>query len=417
LSLFNIIKGRVFYGWIIVASCLIVAAVMLGVRHSFGVFFKPLASEFALNRLATSSINSLLMVFSAVFAVIGGWAVDKFGPRRVVLVMGICIGLGLLLTSFTNALWQLFIVYSFLLSIGTGAAIPVLMSVVSRWFDKKRGLALGISTSGIALGTIVSAPLSAYLIAAFSWRTAYIILAVIAASIVILLSRPLLGSPRDIGALPDGAKPGTDAAVVDSKGNSHKPDVLPLSQALQTRSFWYIFATWLFFALSLNLVLTHLVPHATDAGMPTMEAATVISVIAGVSAASRSLIGLVSDFIGRKIPAVIAVLIQAVAMLWLLWAQQPWAFYLFAVLFGLAWGGYGVLSIAVAVDTFGVRNVGTMIGALDVGFALGSAFGPVIGGYVFDMTNSYAMSFIISAVLMVLTAILIMLIRKEVNTS
>ncbi len=417
MSLFANLKDKVFYGWIIVASCLIVAAVMLGVRHSFGVFFKPLASEFALNRLATSSINSLLMVFSAVFAVIGGWAVDKFGPRRVVLVMGICIGLGLLLTSFTNALWQLFIVYSFLLGIGTGAAIPVLMSVVSRWFDKKRGLALGISTSGIALGTIVSAPLSAYLIAAFSWRTAYIILAVIAASIVILLSRPLLGSPRDIGALPDGARPSTDAAVTSSKGNSLRPDVLPLSQALQTRSFWYIFATWLFFALSLNLVLTHLVPHATDAGMPTIEAAAVISVIAGVSAASRSLVGLISDFIGRKIPAIIAVLIQAVAMLWLIWAQQPWAFYLFAVFFGLAWGGYGVLSIAVAVDTFGVRNVGTMIGALDVGFALGSAFGPLIGGYVFDMTNSYAMSFIISAVLMVLTAILIMLIKKEVNTS
>lgn len=390
---------------------------MLGVRHSFGVFFKPLASEFALNRLATSSINSLLMVFSAVFAFIGGWAVDKFGPRRVVLVMGVCTGLGLLLTSFTNSLWQLFIVYSFLLAIGTGAAVPVLMSVVSRWFDKKRGLALGISTSGIALGTIISAPLSAFLITAFSWRTAYIILAVIATTIVIALSRPLLSSPRDIGALPDGARPGTDPAVTNSKGNSRKPDVLPMSQALQTRSFWYIFATWLFFALSLNLVLTHLIPHVTDAGIPTMEAATLISVVAGVSTVSRALIGLVSDFIGRKIPAIIAVLIQAAAMLWLIWAQQPWAFYLFAVLFGLAWGGYGVLSIAVAVDTFGVRNLGTMMGALDVGFALGSALGPAIGGYAFDVTGSYSAAFIISAVLMVLTAILIVLIKKEVNTS
>lgn len=417
MSLFSSLKGKVFYGWIIVASCLIIVAVMLGVRHSFGVFFKPLASEFALNRLATSSINSLLMVFSAVFAVIGGWAVDRFGPRRVVLVMGICIGLGLVITSFTNALWQLFIVYSFLLGIGTGAAIPVLMTVVSRWFDKKRGLALGISSSGTALGPIISAPLSAFLIVTFSWRIAYIIIGIIATAIIIVLSRPLLSNPREIGALPDGAKPATAPAGTNTKRNGDKPDFLPLSQALRTRSFWYIFATWLFFALSLNLVLTHLIPHATDAGMPTMEAATLISVVAGVSMVLRAFMGMLSDFIGRKIPAIIAVLIQAAAMLWLIWAQQPWAFYLFAVLFGFAWGGYGVLSIAVAVDTFGVRNLGTMMGALDVGFALGSALGPAIGGYAFDVTGSYSAAFIISAVLMVLTAILIVLIKKEVNTS
>lgn len=415
MSLFRSLKGKVFYGWVIVASCLIIAAVMLGVRHSFGVFFKPLVSEFELSRLATSSINSLLMVFSAVFAFVGGWALDKFGPKRVVLVMGVCIGLSLLLTSFTTSLWQLFIVYSFLLAIGTGAAVPVLMSLVSRWFNKKRGLALGISTSGIALGTIIAAPLAAFLIAAFSWRIAYIILGIIAAMIIIALSRPLIRNPGEIGALPDGAKPGAGLAVANAKGNSSRPNVLSLSQALKTRNFWFIFATWLFFAVPLNLMLTHFVPYATDAGISTMEAATLLSIVGGVSAASRAFNGLISDFIGRKIPAVISTLLQAVAMLWLVWSHEPWTFYVFAVLFGFCWGGFGVLSITVAVDTFGVLNLGAIMGALDIGFALGSAIGPALGGYAFDTTGSYTAAFIVSAILMVLTAILVVLVKKEVN--
>ena len=235
------LKGKVFYGWVIVASCLIIAAVMLGIRYSFGVFFKPLANEFELSRLATSSINSLLMVFYAVFAFTGGWALDRFGPKRVVLVMGISSGLGLLLTSIANSLWQLFIVYSFLLGIGTGAAVPVLMSIVSRWFDKKRGLALGISSSGTALGPFILAPLSAFLIATFSWRTANIILGIIAAALIIAVSRSLLSHPHEIGALPDGMNTNVVPAGVNAQKNNSKPRLLSLSQALKTRGFWFIF--------------------------------------------------------------------------------------------------------------------------------------------------------------------------------
>ena len=167
------LKDKLFYGWVVVASFFIIGTAIWGIRFTFGVFFKSIESEFTLTRTATSAIFSTQMVLGGVFTILGGWVLDRYGPRIVILLMGLFAGLSLLLTSQTNAVWQLFLTYSLLLAMGTSAIYVGVMSTVSRWFDRRRGLALGLASVGAGLGPMIMAPFATYLIANFDWHGVY----------------------------------------------------------------------------------------------------------------------------------------------------------------------------------------------------------------------------------------------------
>jgi len=405
------IKDKLFYGWVVVITCLIVGTIVFGTRYSFGVFFKSLEGEFGLTRGATSGVFSVYMLLCCAFAILGGWALDRYGPRIVTLLMGSFTCLSLLLTSQTNSPWQLFISYGLLLAIGTGPGYIVVMSTASRWFEKKRGLALGIAGSGAGLGTVVMAPFATYLISSFGWRMSFIVMGLIALFFLVSLSRLLKKDPHEIGALPDGLKPDSGEMGVRDKRDDAQPVSFSLSQAFRTRSFWFLGIIWLLWSLCLHLVLTHLVPHATDIGISAMKAAVALSLIGGVSIPARLLVGWASDRIGRKVSAVICALLQAGAMVWLLWSQDLWMFYLFAVIFGFGYGGLDPPITALIGDIFGVRNIGIIMGALIIGWALGAAIGPIIGGLIFDVSNSYSMAFLTGALAMLVASLLAALIR------
>ena len=412
MSLFSGIKDSVFYGWIIVASCAIIGVIFIGVRFSFGVFFKSIESEFQLTRLATSSIVSLFMAFNALFAIVSGWALDKYGPRIVVFAMGLFTGLSLLLTSQASSLWQLFLVYSFLLSVGIGGAIPVLMSIASRWFDKKRGLALGIVNSGGALGPIIMVPFATFLIANLTWRTTYMVIGLIALLIVCSIAL-FLRNPAEIGVSPDIAEEDTAKAGGGHIRQNSQPAGLSLLQAAKTRSFWFIFFGWIFFALCINLIHTHFIPYATDNNISNMEAATVLSLMGFCSLISRVVTGRVSDIAGRKVPATVAAILKSAALLWLIWSNNLNMFYVFAVVFGFGWGGFGTSTLALTTDIFGGRSLGLILGALEMGFAIGAAIGPAIGGLAFDVSHSYVAAFAVGAGAMILAMILVTFTRTE----
>ncbi len=244
-------RGRFFYGWVVVAAFLIIGTNIWGLRFSFGVFFKSIEGDFGLTRTATSAIFSTYMLLGSAFALLGGWVLDRYGPKIVVFLMGLFAGLALLLTSQANASWQLFFSYSLLLAVGTSAMHVMAMSTVSRWFNKKRGLALGIAGQGKGLGTVVIAPFATYLIAAFKWRMAYIVIGLITWLIVVPLSWLLKKEPSGIGVLPDGVKSDsldTHGQPPSFEDNRLQPTGLSLSQAFRTRSFWSIMLIALFFA-------------------------------------------------------------------------------------------------------------------------------------------------------------------------
>jgi MFS family permease len=405
---------KIYYGWAIVAAALITAATLVGIRFSFGVFFKSLETEFGLTRAATSSVFSAYTLLTAAFAVIGGWALDKYGPRLVVSVMGLLTGLSLLATSQADSLWQIFLSYSLLLSMGTGGTISVLMSVVSRWFYKRRGFALGIAMSGTGLGTLFMAPLSAYLISNLGWRMSYVSLGVVAWLVVISMAMLLRRDPSEVGVLPDGEKFTGETEPMGREKNFGTTG-LSLSQALRTRTFWLMLTVWLLYASCLHLIMTHVIPRATDTGISTMDASTVLSVMGGFHIVARLFIGRISDTIGRKIPAAVSAVFGIGALIWLMWSHNLWMFYVFAFLFGISWGGLGVTTITMVSDVFGERKLGTIMGALDIGFAAGSAAGSALGGLIYDATNSYTAAFGLGAVAMLLIVIFVMLTRREME--
>jgi MFS family permease len=409
-------KNKIFYGWVVLFSLLIIGIVILGVRFSFGVFFKDIESAFNLSRAETSAVLSLNIVIGGVFAFLLGYALDRYGPRVVFLFMGTFTGLSMLLTSHTNSFWQLFLTYSLLLAAGSGAIFTAINSILSRWFDKKRGLVLGIGGSCAGLGQMVMAPFATFLISSFDWRMAFIVMGGIAWIIVLPLSRLLKKDPHEIGALSDGVKP--------DSGNMHikKPETkevniqmvdYSLLFVLRTKSFWLLLCTLFFYGYNMFLILTHLVPHATDIGFSAIEAATALSLVGLAAAVGRVLMGLLSDRVGRKLTAIVCAVLQAGATVGLIWSQELWMLYMFALVWGFGYGGFMPGTAAIISDTFTLVRIGSIYGILDIGFSVGGALGSVAGGFIFDFSGSYFIAFLIAALVMFLAILLIASVSKE----
>lgn len=323
---------KVYYGWILVILFLVIQAVLMGVNSSFTVFFKHIESEFALSRTTTSAISSVAWILIPLTAFAGGWAMDRYGPRIVLFFMGLFTGLSLVLTSQTTEAWQLFITYSVLLSIGFGAIYAVAISIISRWFDKRRGLAVGIAGSGEGIGSVIVAPFSTFLISRFNWKTAYLILGIVVWAIVLPLSRLVKRDPRDIGLLPDGVKPGkvVQSELVAKAAEIPKGPQLSVAGIMKTSSFWFVVGIWLFFSFCMLMLITHLVPHLTDMGVSATNAAMIVGILGAARAVGMIGLGGVSDRFGRKKVAIISTLVQAAVMLWFVWIQDLWMLYLFA---------------------------------------------------------------------------------------
>ena len=246
------------YQWIVVAALFVFGMVALGLRFSFTVFFKSLQAEFGWSRTNTSAVFSIYMFLSALFVIAGGWALDRYGERKVFLLTGFFVCLSLMLTSSITSPWQLFITYSFLFALGTSSIYVNTMSTVSRWFKKGRGFALGIVASGNSIGIIVFSPVSAYLISHYGWQNSYYILSLIAFFIMtpcaLVLKRPH-----------DKANPLQYGTSVEPEKDDTPPD-FSLGQAVRMGSFWLMIGVLFLLSACAYSILTHIVPHAIDIG-------------------------------------------------------------------------------------------------------------------------------------------------------
>jgi len=405
-------KDRFYYGWIVVAACLGIGIVSYGIRYSYGVFFKSLEQDFDWSRTLTSGVFSVYMLLCCVFAILGGWALDRYGPKIVVILMGFFTGLSLLLASYTNSQWQLFISYSFLLAVGTGPTYTVTMATASRWFTDKRGLALAIVGSGAGFGIIVMAPLATYLISGYGWQTAYFVIGIIALCTMIPFALPLRKAPVAVATTPDEESLETPRPTTLQEQHLKKQGDFSLPQATKTRNFWLLLFVWLLNSFCLHLVLTHLAPHAIDLGISPMKAAALLTLLGGTSIPGRLIMGRVSDTIGRKQAGIISALCMAGAMLLLALGSDLWILYLFSTIFGFFYGGLDPPIIALIGDIFGMRNIGLIVGVTTVGWSAGAAIGPVLAGYIFDVSGSYFFAFLAGAVGMLIATVLLLLVTR-----
>ena len=409
-------KIRFYYGWVIVIVITITTVILMGTRHSFGIFFKPLASEFDLNRTATSSLFSMYWILCAVFCIVGGWAMDRYGSRLLFFLMGLFTGLSLLLTSQVTSWWQLFLSYSLLLSIGTGPLYTIAQSTVSKWFSRRRGVAMGVTHCGMGIGQILYSPLSAFLISGYGWRVSYIVLGLLVCVFVIPLSILMRNDPSKMGAPLDSDEFKTTGTAIEAKEEELQLTGLSLSQAVRSWNYWIYLPAWFFIGISNWMVLTHIVPYATDLGIPSIEASTIISVNGIFGMLSAIFIGRITDVKGRKNPGIFLALIRATALIGLIWAREIWAFYLFGMAFGICQSGLSIVLGAMCADIFGMRHLGMIMGTLGAVFSLGASVGPLIGGLFYDASGSYTMAFVTSSVVSMLSALSLALIRVETKS-
>ena len=406
-----------FYGWVVVAAAFCVALVAYGVQYSFGIFLKPLSGDFGWSRSLVSGAVSLFMFSRGALAILTGWATDRYGPRMTVAIGGFFLGLGLILASQISAAWQLYLFYGLMVGFGLSVAFAPLVAVASRWFVSKRGLAIGIVVAGIGMGTVVMSPLARYLIATYEWRLSYIIIGLLAWIIVIPAALFLRRSPEAKGLLPLGKA----EAIAGDEGNSNmakKGDSLTsekggvsLKDAMHTRAFWLLLAIIIFWSTCVQMSMIHIYPHATDLGIPEVVAANFLLSIGVFSIIGRLVMGTVSDRLGGRRTLAICLILQALVMFWLLRATDIWMFYLFAVAFGFAYAGCVPQLPIIAGELFELQSIGAIVGVQMLGVAIGGAIGPILGGYVFDVTGTYYPAFLVSGICTILALILLALIR------
>jgi len=407
------IKDAVFYGWFIVGASFLISFMGIGARYSYGVFLKSIEMEFGMTRGATSGVFSLYMLLCGVFAVLGGGAMDRYGPKKVGALMGAFTGLSLIVTSRSQAAWQLLITYSLLLSLGTGAIYGVVNATVARWFVRKRGLALGITSSGGGFGAIVIAPFATFLISRFDWRTAFVLMGFLSWMGITALSLLLSGDPRDKGLLPDGVKSKSLQAKLQDHPTEGVLSDFTLAQAASMQQFWLLGLAWVFLSLSLHMIFIHVVPYALDKGISPMDAAFTLSLLGITNILGRLVVGRLSDTLGGKPLGVTCALVMFFSLIGLVWANQLWMIYAFAMVYGFLWGGSGTVITVLTADIFGTRNLGTIMGMMTGGWAVGAAIGPAIGGVMFDMSGHYSAAFAAGAAALLTAAGLLALLKKR----
>jgi MFS family permease len=317
-------------------------------------------------------------------------AADRYGYRWVTVTTAGLMGIGFILGSLVQTAWQMYLFIGILPGIGACAAIPLPLAIVTRWFIKRRGLALGISSAGIGTGAAIIPLLIAYLISEIGWRAAFAVLGgLILASYLPIMLFIIRIPDEDYVSAYDGEEPARPV----NPGMLVKQGSLSLLQAVATKSFWLIFAVFGLCILSLALALTHIVPHALDKGLSAMTAASMLTILGFCSIFGRLAAGAVSDRTGAKPVLYTGLLLQAIMMLWVSMADTLWMFYLFAVLFGIAYGGILVMIPRLTASTFGAESMGSVYSGISVGDGVGFAIGPFLAGVLFDISGTYNLSF------------------------
>lgn len=397
-------KPKLFYGYVIVASCFSIMAIIHGTLSTFGVFFTPLLAEFGSTRAALSAASSLAFFIMGFAAILVGVLTDKFGPRVILTACTLVFGAGYLLMSRAGALWQIYLFFA-VIGIGLSASDVVPLATVVRWFVRKRGVMSGVMKVGTGLGMMAMPLVASGLIGAFGWRTSYIVLGALVLVAVLPLSQLVRRDPREMGLLPDGDRqPQAESPVLAEEG-------LTLREAIRTRQLWMVCGFYAMILFCAQSILVHIVPHAVDLGVSAPVAAGVAATIGGTSMLGRLVMGFAGDRIGTRRAMAVCFLILITALLWLQVARELWMLYLFASIYGFNHGGFFALISPLIAGLFGTRSQGTLLGIVICSGTFFGSISPIVTGRIFDTTGSYQLAFLILLVLAIIGLILSMLIK------
>jgi MFS family permease len=406
-------KARFFYGWVIVANGLITMIFIYGTRHSFPVFFTPILKEFGWSRGNTSIMLSLNIFAYGFLAPLAGILAARWRPRMMVSLGIVIMSLGTLGCALAQQLWHFYFLFGILMSLGAAfSGWPVLAPALINWFERRRGLVLGLSQMGAGLSLALSLLLE-FFIQKMGWRNAYLILS----GVLILFLLPLsliffYYHPRDKGLKAYGAGEGNPVPM-DPRVEAAMPRAVAewaVGQIFRNPRLWFLFTAYaLFSGMGGYMVMTHQVRFSLDVGFSSIFSVSIFA-LSGIMLSIGQISGFLSDWIGREKAATLACCLCIMALTWLLCIRNPsqfWLLYLHAVCFGLGAGMFAPTFFASAADIFPGRRFGFVAGLMLTGQGIGGIVGPWLGGHLFDITGNYTSAFVLCMISFALACILL----------
>jgi MFS family permease len=390
-------RSNLHYAWIVLAAACVLSIAARADSASFGVFVEPLVVLFGWKRGDISFAYSLAFLLGLPATIAMGWLGDRFGARPLMLFASLLISVGTILLGTITELWQFYLFYAlFVGSMGHAAFTVLLPVILTRWFKRHMGLAIGIYWGALGAGPVLFAPLFSWLIQTRGWEQAFMYIGVGLGAVLFTFSLLIHSRPADKGLTAvgeeDGARPGS-------------PPVAPLPavkmrEILRLRPVWYLMGIHHLGCAGHAVILAHGVSMAHIAGVPMIEAAGVLSVIAGFSAFSRFAFSILTDRFGGRACLTIAMIGQSTSILILLIATETWHFYAFGVIFGICYGGEMVGFPIINRKLFGANApLGSIYSFQMVGASTGMALGGWLGGVLFDATGTYTSAIIVAAVI------------------
>jgi MFS family permease len=368
--------------------------VSAGIMHSYAVFLLAFIEDFRWSRAETSIAYSVSQLVAGGSSPLVGAMVDRLGPRRLLVLGGVLLFAGLVGSALISALWQEILLYGIVMTMGANClGLVVFVPLLSRQFVRRRGMAISIVQSANGFGRAASAPLVQFLISTIGWRETFWAQAAFIAAAVPLLAALFRRAARyPVVSGPATSTPASAEALQPA-------DNWTLSAAIRTPHFWLLFAVYLFTGLGSFLVSLHQLAFAVDVGFDKLYAAGVLGIGSFLAIGGTIVTGTLSDYIGREWSAILAYGISIIGVVCALLITNPdqhFLLWLHACFFGLTWGARGPAITAKTADLFPGGRLGTILGVITIGSGIGSAVGSWAAGWIFDMSGSYRLAFMLS---------------------
>jgi sugar phosphate permease len=378
--------------------------------------FKPMIAQLGWDRASISLAFFLNMTIFAITLTIAGRFYDRYGPKWVIFISTIFMAVGYICISRIDSLWEFYLYYGIVAAIGVGgASVPLVAAVMSKWFEKRRGLVISLALTGNCIGQFVMVPLFTDFVINYDWRVSYLLIGLIILVVNTTLAFALIkGDPQDFGLKPLGhreqkkVKADTERSITQDK-----PRDLGLKDALGTYSFW-LFLIMMFICGSGDfLVAAHIIPMVTDYDFSPQTAGNMLAWFGLMSMGGILIAGPVSDLIGNKIPIAITFVLRICLFILILKYQNLITFYVFALAFGFTFLITAPLTATLAGKMYGFTHVGLLSGFITTIHHFGGGFWAYMGGLIFDRTGSYRLIFILSAILAGIALLCTVFIREE----
>ncbi|MBY0265982.1 MAG: MFS transporter [Burkholderiales bacterium] len=378
--------------WIILAAACVLGVVSRADSASFAVLVDPLVEKFGWKRGDIGLAYSLAFLCSMPAMLVFGWLGDRYSARTLMLGSSLMISVGTVMLGMIQELWHLHVIYGvFVGALGNAAFVVLLPVIITRWFNHKMGLALGIYWAGLGMGPVVFALLFRWMIENRGWEPAFMVFGIAFGVVLLFFSWFIRSSPAEMGLTAYGA----DEA--DKEKQASGPTV-SLKSVFSSRPVWLLMGCHHLGCAGHAVILAHGVSMATHHGIPGLQAAGVLSTIAGVSIFSRFSFSLLTERFGGRTILSGAIFGQSLSVLMLLFASEAWHFYIFAVIFGICYGGEMVGFPIINRQMFGPKAPLSSIFSFQmIGGTTGMALGGWLGGALFDHSGNYTAAILVAS--------------------